>query len=94
MNRFQRSNIVTPLFFRLMNVLRRFALSFFFCRRSEKGIARPHHASGRNTVSSQERNRNIDKVAMFGVDYVTYKWAYLEEKCLETKRLTVIEAAQ
>lgn len=25
---------------------------------------------------------------MFGVDYLTYEWAYLEEKCLETKRLT------
>jgi len=28
---------------------------------------------------------------MFGVDYLTYEWAYLEEKCLETKRLTIIE---
>lgn len=94
MNRFQRSNIVTPLFFRLMNVLRRFALSSRYCRRSEKGITWSHHASGQKTVPSQEQNRNIDKAALFVVGYSTYEWTCLKERFWEIKRLTIIEAAQ
>jgi hypothetical protein len=94
MNRFQRTSIVTPLFFRLTTVLLRSASSSPYCCRSEKDITWPNHVSVRKTALSQERNRNIDKAALFVVGYSTQEWACLKERLLETKRLTIIEAAQ
>lgn len=84
----QCTSIVTPLFFRLMNVLRRFALSSRYCRRSEKGITWSHHASGRKTVPSQERNWNIDKATMFVVGYSRYEWACLKERFFKKQAAT------